>query len=366
MPNPDGSPTYEELVQMVMAQQGGGMQQNPYNPPTVPKTEGAYTPQYRTQFTPYLSDGTAGDLIPKLYPNPGDYSADALFAADPTLKPLLAKAVTEAGHDPYAVLSLGDDPEYRQMMINMAMQDADRTERFDPALLEGKDENDDGQVDDGATWTNDDAIQNIISTLGNGMVEGESQFADFGSGRQFRTEASLEDTLKASLGKYQDYLNDFSSQAAPSTQRNIQDVSNAWGSVGGMPSGELAGGGNGQYGDGSYEGMGGVFGGDPTESLSAREYIQGYMNAAKGDRRITQRELSESRNRPARESTSKPDERSTVRRARRAPTQPNDRAPGGQIRRAPRAPDQPRDNGRRGQIRRPPVSNRQVRKNYTD
>lgn len=141
-------------------------------------------PQYRSQGSGYVSDGTIRDYVGMSTPDRDRFSTDAFMQLDPQMKALFASILGQAENDPMRAYSLIDAPEYRARIINMALQGMGLDQRngpdsFDPSKLKGADlganaapagggyqagigQEPDGKVDEGFVWTNEDAIASIL------------------------------------------------------------------------------------------------------------------------------------------------------------------------------------------------------------
>lgn len=295
----DDQPSYDDLMDMLAAQyaqQGGGfMGADPYAPsggfPSPPMPNGKM-PQYRTQGSGYVSDGTVRDYAGMAMADQDRFSTDAFLDVDPALKPLIARAVAEAGQDPYAAYANFDDPSYRQALTQMAIEQIGYQNgggsTFDPAKLNGMDADGDGQVDEGKTWS----IEDLIADQGGmtGQTKVGSGFIDPLSGREFDKVDTYANALRQKMGAYEGALDNFFTQAAPSTERNLNDIESVTGALGGMPFPSRGGSDSMDY---SQSGAG--FSGpqkparDPgirqDGSYSKHQYMHDYTLAMQGDQR---------------------------------------------------------------------------------
>lgn len=216
------------LEQMIAGQQQNGLQ-GPYTGlygeghPTSP------TGQYRTHKTPYISDGNVP--LARAFPNPTKFSADALFDVDPSLKPLVGNLVSQYGHDPYGVTGAIGSPEYQFALLQQALR-SEGKDALNPA---------DYSESDGTTVRYnpiDEILADVGANLGNKVTHeydrAKGLFKNIGNGPD-RVETSYEDVLRSRIGGLEAQLDDFITQAAPSNERNINMIDNAWTRVGGMP-----------------------------------------------------------------------------------------------------------------------------------
>jgi hypothetical protein len=313
-------PSYQDLLDMLAAQyamQGGGPQQgfgDPYAPsggfPSQPMPNGKM-PQYRTQGSGFVSDGTVRDYASMALADQDRFSTDAFIQADPRLKPLIARAVAEAGSDPYAAYANFDDPAYRQALVQMAVDDIGYQNQgggsFDPAKLEGMDGDGDGLVDEGKSWTVEDLIADQGGMTG-WAAPTESGFVNPRTGQALQTQSTYADALRERLSGYESSLDNFFNQAAPSTERNLMDIEGVTARLGGMPfpaqgdggtdysqSGPGFGGGqNRGAGRGGYIGPADVGGGGYVPGASGLgdsrlDFIKQYVAARLGDKFVRDR-----------------------------------------------------------------------------
>lgn len=294
MPDQMGNPTYQDILDMIAAQyaaEGGGfMGLDPYAPsggfPSPPMPNGKM-PQYRTQGSGYVSDGTVRDYVGMALPNTDKFSPDALINADPALKPLIARAVAEADQDPYAAYATFDDPEYRQALVQMALNESGYQNpngggsTFNPAALKGMDEDGDGKVDEGKAWTIEDVIADQGGMPGN-TVTGTG-FIDPLTGREFQQRDTYANVLRQKMGAYEGALDNFFTQGAPTIERNLNDITTAADAFGGMPFPSRAG-----AEDFSYAGAGPGFaggGGGGERPMSRHEWQNMYTRMMQEDAR---------------------------------------------------------------------------------
>jgi hypothetical protein len=253
------------LLQMLEDQQAGG-----YPAGAFVKPEGMAVPQYRTQYTDYVSDGTVRDMLGKALPNTNDFSADALFDVDPALKGLISSAVAEAGHDPYATMALFDQDQYKKALLDAAMQ----AESLPAVDLQGQspDDLDYGSYAQMATdqvGTDTQVYRNRAGQMDplegvSADMDSKQALAAYKSPYQMHFATNL---VNEKMEQYRQVLDDFITQAAPSNERNLNNVDYNWERLGGMP---YRGQGSGAI---DYAGSGPAFpsqggGGDPVAAIA--------------------------------------------------------------------------------------------------
>lgn len=217
------------LLQLLMQGEGGGLQGSygglyGEGHPTSP------TGQYRTHKTPYISDGNVP--LSKALPNQNKFSPDALFDADPALKQVLGQLVYETGHDPYGVYAEAGQPRYQLALLQQALRDGG----FEPI-----NEADYVKTDS----RGQQSYPNIEDVLSDIEARDETQQIDYEmpdiisgkyKGMAKRTkDVKSSDVVRERVRGYQDALDDFITQAAPSMERNTNNIDYAWTRVGGMP-----------------------------------------------------------------------------------------------------------------------------------
>jgi hypothetical protein len=227
----------QQLIQMLLAaqQQGGGGGFDPearYQDPAygqdyfnVPK--GAKVPTYRTQYTDYISDGNVP--LNKAFTYADKFSPDALFDADPELKPILAQAVSQSGHDPYGTYAAVNGPEYQYALLQQAIKD----QGLDPLDAQlGKDK---------FGRTEYPSIEDIIGDLSNkyGTKRVKSEALEL-NGNSFTpvdrySDVGYGDILSQLVDAKNQQADDFITQAAPSNERNLNLIDYNWQRLGGMP-----------------------------------------------------------------------------------------------------------------------------------
>jgi hypothetical protein len=225
----------EDYLQALMAylqQQGGGQ----YMPPSygedyffVPK--GAKVPTYRTQYTPYLSDGNVP--LSQALPDQNKFSPDALFDLDPALKPIIESAVSQGGHDPYSVGALLDQPQYQLALIQQALKangfkpinEADYVsqDRYGRTVYPNAE---DVYADLAAREDEMGDVPYTVPDIISGSYRGDAQ-------RVKKVKSS--DLAREKVDQYRQALDDFLTQGAPSMERNINNIDYAWTRLGGMP-----------------------------------------------------------------------------------------------------------------------------------
>src|SRR5690606_38295876 len=258
------------LMELLAAQQGGGM---PMGDPGLAYGPGGRVPQYRTQYTGFMSDGTVRDLLQRAMVNQDQFSADAFISLRPELKPLVARAVAEAGHDPYNAYALFDDDPYRTALLDIAL----RQEGAQPPQIDFEgggyaDVNDDGRVDV-QDLTYDQYMDAVLKQYADQQKAVRTGQVDmFGGGVSINR--PYMDVLQERLADYQSALDDFVTQASPTAQRNMNQIEALWEGLGGMPFPGM-GSGAPTY-DGvspAFQGEGNIFAGSPSgrEPAALRE-----------------------------------------------------------------------------------------------
>lgn len=228
-------PQYIQMLMDLLASQQGDMGYemggDPYAPsggfPSYDMPNGKM-PQYRTQGSGYVSDGTVRDMLNDVLVNQDKFSSDAFMDLDPTLKPFVARAVSEGGHDVYNAYALADDDAYKRALLDMAMQGAGaQAPELDFAGV--TDTNADG-VTDVQDMSYDQYLAATVAKLGNR----ERTYKD-GRGRDVVISTPYQDILQRRMQAMQGQVDDFFTQAAPTNERNLNDLDYNWQRVGGMP-----------------------------------------------------------------------------------------------------------------------------------
>ena len=269
-------PEYLQMLMEMMAQADMG---GPAGGPELVFGPNGQQPQYRSQFTGYVSDGTVRDLLGKVLTDQSNFSTDAFFDLDPALKPIVARAVAEGGHDPFSVYSLADDDAYQKALLDAAIRSQGLPE-FTPNLEGVADTNMDDRVDAGDLTAEQYRQQALGSLAGQRVVSDTPMRNAYGD--VIQSPSRGDDAVSGQLSAYQQALDDFITQAAPSDERNLNDLDFAWGRLGGMPFPGMGGGTTDFAGTGPAfpEQMGGL--GQAAQAVSARS-MAGQNDPALGE-----------------------------------------------------------------------------------
>jgi hypothetical protein len=184
--------------------------------PYIPNTGG----QYRSQFTDYISDGNVP--LNKALGDTNKFSPDAFLDLDPRLKGIVARAVSQQKHDPFGTYAAFDDPEYQYQLLQMALRD------FGVEPLDIEIEED--QYGRKKFPNVEDYLRDLDDTLGPRKRTHRS-----GDGEMVTFETPYSQILRQRLRKYTSQLDDFFTQAAPTQERNLNDIDFLWSRLGGMP-----------------------------------------------------------------------------------------------------------------------------------
>lgn len=187
--------------------------------------------QYRTQFTPYLSDGNV-PLSQALGNSANKFSFDALMAADPDLKQPLATVISQYGHDPFGVYAAVSQPQYQLGLLQRAMEKAG-LDPLDVSKIVGRD----ARGND--TYPDIDSVMAAMSDEWGTRTERHYDdslglFKKIKKGPQ-PVEVPYQRVLRGMVDTYNKQMDDFITQAAPSMGRNINNIDFAWQRLGGMP-----------------------------------------------------------------------------------------------------------------------------------
>lgn len=254
------------LMELLAAQQGGGMPMGPPMgvDPGLAYGPGGRVPQYRPQYTGFMSDGTVRDYVMKALPDMDRFSADAFFDMDPRIKGFMARAVSEGDHDPYNVYALMDDDAYRRMLLDMAMAKYNlQAPQLD--FSDVPDRNGDG-VSDVQDMTYDEYYAAATGGLGDRV-----RTVKDGSGKYVEFRTPYQQILERELNRLRAQLDDAFTQAAPSLERNINTIDFTHTRMGGMPYPGMGGEALDYAGTGpGFSGGGGGGGGGAPRSLQAQ------------------------------------------------------------------------------------------------
>jgi len=174
--------------------------------PNFEPTQGA---PYLTAQSDYMTDTNVNKLLSKSMPNANGFSVDALGNVPPELRAMFADAVAGAGGDPYGAYSAMNMPEYQAALVQQ---------------LAG---NIGGVVPDGY-------VINVHGQMVPGQNSDKIMYKHTGD-----PEADAAAQQAATEGYAKTYgnnlLEDAFFSAAPSTQRNTQQIDELYGRFGGMP-----------------------------------------------------------------------------------------------------------------------------------
>lgn len=267
------------LIDQIAPQGDQGMLGDPYAPsggfPSPPMPNGKM-PQYRTQGSGFVSDGTVRDMLSKVLVNQDQFSPDALFATSPDLKGIFARAVSEAGHDPYAATDLlsNTDP-YRKMLLDVVNE---RVGGAAPQVEPEEDVNLDGVKD-----VQDVSFDQYLAALqaqNQGLMTSQplGRIGIFGD--ELTQSNPYQKALEDQLSAVQAEVDNLITQAAPSIQRNQNNLDASWMNSGGMPYQGMGSGGIDYTGTGGgFVGGGGggpapMGGPDPLQTEFVRRYLE--------------------------------------------------------------------------------------------
>lgn len=254
------------LMELLAAQQGGGMPMGPPMgvDPGLAYGPGGKVPQYRPQYTGFMSDGTTRDYVMKALPDMDRFSADAFFDMDPRLKAFMARAVSEGGHDPYNVYALMDDDAYRRQLLDMALA-AQNLQAPQLDFSNVPDRNGDGISD-----IQDVTYDEYFAAATGGLGDRVRTYKD-GLGRDVEIRTPYQQILERELNRLRTQLDDAFTQAAPSLERNINTIDFTHSRMGGMPYPGMGGEALDYAGTGpGFSGGGGGGGGGAAPSLRAQ------------------------------------------------------------------------------------------------
>lgn len=198
--------------------------------PPVPPAPGA---NYRTQYSPYISDGNV-PLAQALGDSAKKFSVDAFLDLDPRLKQTMATAISEHGHDPFGVYAAVQQPNYQFSLIQRMLAD------------DGLSPLDEGQyvtTDSRGTKSYPD-INDVLADIGEAH-RGRKVDVDAGVGLRRKDgewgygprtmKKEYAEALRSRLDRAKSAMDDFITQAAPTQERNINNVDYVWTRLGGMP-----------------------------------------------------------------------------------------------------------------------------------
>lgn len=224
------------LVEQYLRQQhGGGTYQPPqYGGDFFFPPDGAKVPNYRTQYTPFISDGNV-PLSQALGKTADKFSFDAFMGADPALKSVLAPAISENKHDPIGTLASFGEPKYQFALIQKILGDMG-LEQVDPTQIMHTDAR---GVDQ---YANPEDIINAMSKKWGERYNTTRKGGDeplpglgYRPGKVTGRTEKYSDVLRQRLKDIGAQVDDFVSQAGPSMGRNINNIDFAWQRLGGMP-----------------------------------------------------------------------------------------------------------------------------------
>lgn len=219
---------YLQMLMELLASQQGGMGSPMGVDPGLAYGPGGKVPQYRPQYTGFMSDGTTRDYVMKALPDMDRFSTDAFLDMDPTLKPLMARAVAEGGHDPYNVYALMDDDAYRRQLLDMAMA----SQNLQAPELDFGDVAD--RNGDGVSDVQDMPYDEYSAAVMGGLGDRVRTYKD-GMGNDVEIRTPYQEILERELGRMRSKADDAFTQAAPSQERNINMLDFTHQRLGGMP-----------------------------------------------------------------------------------------------------------------------------------